>query len=505
MFATEQFSIIQPIVLGLQHLNPYTTSIADLFLILYVSLLFFAIYKRGEPVALIAPTLLTSLALIGTLLIASIGISVFDVNDFEKSIVHLLNKLGVAFIIGFVGLVLVLLIKTINKKMAKSEPKHPGEVTPAAIYSVLKEISVHNSSQNSRLANISGQLKELQQSIQNSTDLQQANFAGETSLLENIKSSLISDDEISVGTQMQNLHSSLQSIKGQFDKLNALDIEQARDALLEMATRADTVSPAMQQLVELVPGLQQQLDGYETSKMPPAVQHCLNLLETSLETQLDMAEASLETQLEGFEALQESFAHLGKQAGSVEESATALPTVIQTLPEQIGSEITPSENDTLAEQIGSETTPSPNDTLSEQIGSETTSFENDTLAEQIGLETTPSPNDALPEQIGSETTPSELDTLQPDEYEDLQSQAFQFMELGHYEKAITNFEKLISFNPTEFSSFYNKACCHGLRSQTDLAIKALQQAISLNAECRVMANTDSDFDYIRYDMRFQNL
>jgi tetratricopeptide (TPR) repeat protein len=455
MFATEQFSIIQPIVLGLQYLNPYTTSIADIFLILYVSLLIFAIYKRGEPVALIVPTLLTSLALIGTLLIASIGISVFDVNDFEKSVVHLLNKLGIAFIIGFVGLVLVLFIKTINKKMAKSEPKHPGEVTPAAIYSVLKEISVHNSSQNSRLANINGQLKELQQTIQKGIDLQQANFAGETRLLENIKSSLTSDDEISVGTQVQNLysslqtvgtqvqnlHSSLQSIKGQFDKLNALDIEQARDALLEMATRADTVSPAMQQIVELVGGLQQQLDGYETSKMPPAVQRCLNLLETSLETQLDMTEASLETQLEGFEALQESFAHLGKQAGSVEKSTMVLPTVIQT----------------------------------------------------------------LPEQIGSETTPSELDTLKPGEYEDLQNQAFQFMELGHYEKAITSFDKLISFNPTEFSSFYNKACCHGLRSQTDLAIKALQQAISLNAECRVMANTDSDFDYIRYDVRFQNL
>jgi hypothetical protein len=45
-----------------------------------------------------------------------------------------------------------------------------------------------------------------------------------------------------------------------------------------------------------------------------------------------------------------------------------------------------------------------------------------------------------------------------------------------------------------------------LHSQVDLAIENLQKAINLNPdECREMAKTDSDFDSLRSDERFQTL
>jgi tetratricopeptide (TPR) repeat protein len=77
--------------------------------------------------------------------------------------------------------------------------------------------------------------------------------------------------------------------------------------------------------------------------------------------------------------------------------------------------------------------------------------------------------------------------------------------LGRYEEAISSYDKSLEFLPDCADAFYNKACCYGLQRKIDEAIKHLEQAIDLNPKHRETAKTDSDFDSIRNDDRFQAL
>ncbi len=78
--------------------------------------------------------------------------------------------------------------------------------------------------------------------------------------------------------------------------------------------------------------------------------------------------------------------------------------------------------------------------------------------------------------------------------------------LGRLEEEIASYDKALEIKPDKHEAFYNKACCYALHSQIDQAIQNLQQAINLNPdEYREMAKTDSDFDSMRSDARFQAL
>ncbi|NEP14382.1 MAG: tetratricopeptide repeat protein [Symploca sp. SIO2C1] len=78
--------------------------------------------------------------------------------------------------------------------------------------------------------------------------------------------------------------------------------------------------------------------------------------------------------------------------------------------------------------------------------------------------------------------------------------------LRRIEDAIASYDKAIEFNPDDDAAWYNKACFYALQNNCDLAIENLQQAIHLNPdEYREMAKTDSDFDNLRSDTRFQAL
>ena len=75
-----------------------------------------------------------------------------------------------------------------------------------------------------------------------------------------------------------------------------------------------------------------------------------------------------------------------------------------------------------------------------------------------------------------------------------------------YSEAIESYEKALEINPDTQASWYNKACCYALQGKIELAIQNLEKAIQLNPEeYREMAETDSDFDKIRADVRFQKL
>ncbi len=59
--------------------------------------------------------------------------------------------------------------------------------------------------------------------------------------------------------------------------------------------------------------------------------------------------------------------------------------------------------------------------------------------------------------------------------------------------------------PTVINAWYNKACAYALQGNIEQVVENLQAAINLNPKYREMAKTDSDFDSIRDDARFQAL
>ena len=78
--------------------------------------------------------------------------------------------------------------------------------------------------------------------------------------------------------------------------------------------------------------------------------------------------------------------------------------------------------------------------------------------------------------------------------------------LGRLEEAIANLDKALEFRYDNYLSWYNKACYYALQGNIEQAIKTLQQAININPEKSLnMAKTDSDFDSLREDERFQAL
>ena len=79
------------------------------------------------------------------------------------------------------------------------------------------------------------------------------------------------------------------------------------------------------------------------------------------------------------------------------------------------------------------------------------------------------------------------------------------LNLKRYDEALTAYNEVLLIDLGEYIGVYNKACVYSLQGKTELAIKNLEIAIQMNSNSREMAKTDSDFDRIRHEKRFQNL
>ena len=77
--------------------------------------------------------------------------------------------------------------------------------------------------------------------------------------------------------------------------------------------------------------------------------------------------------------------------------------------------------------------------------------------------------------------------------------------LERYEEAVASYDKCLAINPNQDSAWFNRACYLALLNRVEPAIASLNKAISLNKKNKEMAKTDSDFDNIRHDQRFQFL
>jgi tetratricopeptide (TPR) repeat protein len=87
------------------------------------------------------------------------------------------------------------------------------------------------------------------------------------------------------------------------------------------------------------------------------------------------------------------------------------------------------------------------------------------------------------------------------------SRGMAFYYLGIYEQAIACYDKAIEIQPECCAGlYYYKACCFAKQDMIEFAIENLQRAIGISHEkYQDRAKTDSNFDAIREDERFQAL
>ncbi|MFM7364893.1 MAG: tetratricopeptide repeat protein [Cuspidothrix sp.] len=96
--------------------------------------------------------------------------------------------------------------------------------------------------------------------------------------------------------------------------------------------------------------------------------------------------------------------------------------------------------------------------------------------------------------------------FKPDYHQAWNNRGSSLCNLGRYEEAISSYDKALEFKPDDHQAWYNKSCIYALQGKIEKAIENLQTAINLDSETvKEWAKTDSDFDAIREDARFQSL
>ncbi len=95
--------------------------------------------------------------------------------------------------------------------------------------------------------------------------------------------------------------------------------------------------------------------------------------------------------------------------------------------------------------------------------------------------------------------------IKPDDHQAWGNRGIALTALGRYEEALVSYNRVLEIQPTDTYAIYKKAACYSFQGDIQTAVETLQQAITLDAKYREMAKTDSDFDGIRDDRRFQAL
>jgi tetratricopeptide (TPR) repeat protein len=482
------------IATGLQGINPYL--VADVFVATCLLFIGFTLYMHDTQSAHRFNTYFNGWALLSVLLSIVIGLSSLSSHDSETNILLLLSGFKVSVIIGILYMLSTFVVKLINNKKSAKEGSGGNNgsvapVTPRIIYSVLKKISDHNAKQEMMLTDIVTYTNNYQQNIKELLESQQSVSYKKMDLLRDIKQYLLEGNHLLAAQEKKiaMLEVLVQAVENNVQQNNLEQSSepltlQSAEAYQQLAVHVHSIPQIMQQFIQLTQDLHQQfeetkhyLESFQhlrqqagealpmieknlneiTQGMRKQIQHNLEMVEMSLESQLDMTSSALEsqgsaleTQLKGFSTLQSSFVELENQMRhSTQQFQENIDSLLKHFTDHIQLALSKDSKNKL-------------------------------------------------------TLPSTTQFIK-NEQDDWSGQGYAAMDAGDYKTAITCFEQAIQTHPNEFSLYYNKACCHALSNQIEPALVALQHAISLNADCINMAKNDADFKDIHAHPDFQSL
>ncbi len=95
--------------------------------------------------------------------------------------------------------------------------------------------------------------------------------------------------------------------------------------------------------------------------------------------------------------------------------------------------------------------------------------------------------------------------LRPDDATTLMNRGVTLRHLERYDGSLADYNHALELRPGHANTLYNRACVYSLWNKADQAVADLGRAIDGDTKYRAMARTDSDFDNIRSDPRFQEL
>jgi tetratricopeptide (TPR) repeat protein len=95
--------------------------------------------------------------------------------------------------------------------------------------------------------------------------------------------------------------------------------------------------------------------------------------------------------------------------------------------------------------------------------------------------------------------------IKSDEHKAWDSRGYSLAKLGQYDEAILSFDQALEINHRDANAIYNKAYAVFMQKDLDRALPLLKQAFELDSKYREMIKTDTDFDPIRSEPRFQEL
>ncbi|MGM3308568.1 tetratricopeptide repeat protein [Anabaena sp. WFMT] len=96
--------------------------------------------------------------------------------------------------------------------------------------------------------------------------------------------------------------------------------------------------------------------------------------------------------------------------------------------------------------------------------------------------------------------------IHADKYEAWINRGIALTKLRRYKEALASYNQAISIKSNLHQAYYNKACNYALQDNIELTIENLEKAIQLVPDkYKKLAKTDSDFDKVRDEKRFQVL
>lgn len=88
----------------------------------------------------------------------------------------------------------------------------------------------------------------------------------------------------------------------------------------------------------------------------------------------------------------------------------------------------------------------------------------------------------------------------------MDKQRIALTKLHRYQEALASYDRAIMIKPDKDLAYYNKACNYALQNNPELAAENLQKAMKLvPGKYEQLAKTDSDFNKVRSNRRFQDL